>query len=93
MHRLFPAISIQTSITGIAELERIVTMTDTTVGRFLCEIADDPQRRHYDLVTSLPRHTFGSNPVLDQGWRSLPWRYSDEQERIARELERRRVAG
>lgn len=93
VHRLFPAISIQTSITGIAELERIVTMTDTTVDRFLCEIADDPQRRHYDLVTSLPRHTFGSNPVLDQGWRSLPWRYSDEQERIARELERRRVAG
>lgn len=92
VHRLFPPISIPTSITGIAELESIVTMTDTTVDRFLCEIADDPQRRHYDLRTSLPQHTFTANPVIDQGWRSLPWRYSDEQERIARELQARELS-
>lgn len=92
VHRLFPATSIPTSITGIAELESIVTMTDTTVDRFLCDIADDPERRHYDLRTSLPQHTFAANPVVDQGWRSLPWRYSDEQERIARELQARQVS-
>lgn len=93
VHRLFPAISIPTSITGIAELESIVTMTDTTVDRFLCAIADDPERRHYDLRTSLPHHTFTANPVIDQGWQALPWRYSDEQERIVRELQARRASG
>lgn len=79
----FPTTTVQTAVACIDELESIVTLADTTVDRFLTEIADDPLRHTCDLGTSLPGHTFVPNPVLDRGWRSLPWKPADTT-RVAR---------
>ncbi|MEU1502888.1 hypothetical protein [Streptomyces sp. NPDC005732] len=71
-----PATAVPVTACSISELENLVTITDTPVGRLLLERAADAQRSTYNLREALPGHAHARNPVLDAGWDSYPWRHA-----------------
>jgi hypothetical protein len=70
---LLPATTVPVTVCSISELEDLVTITDSPVGRLLLERADDAQRSTYALREALSGHTHAPNAVLDAGWSSYPW--------------------
>ncbi|MDT0616281.1 hypothetical protein RM812_40005 [Streptomyces sp. DSM 40712] len=73
---LLPATTVPITVCSISELEDMVTITDTPVGRLLLERAADAQRSTYALREALSGHTHARNAVLDAGWNSYPWRHA-----------------
>ncbi|MGI5274946.1 hypothetical protein, partial [Streptomyces rochei] len=71
---LLPATTVPVTVCSISELEDMVTITDTPVGRLLLDRADDARRSTYALREALSGHTHARNAVLDAGWDSYPWR-------------------
>ncbi|MFI1303380.1 hypothetical protein [Streptomyces sioyaensis] len=71
-----PATTVPVTVCSISELENMVTITDTPVGRLLLERAADPQRSTYALSEALSGHTHARNAVLDAGWDSYPWHHA-----------------
>lgn len=73
---LLPATTVPVTVCSISELENMVTITDTPLGRLLLERAADAQRSAYALREALSGHTQARNAVLDAGWDSYPWRHA-----------------
>ena len=55
-----------------AEIENLVTITDTPPGQLLLDRAADEVRSTWSLDTALHGHARDRNPVLDEGWNSYP---------------------
>ncbi|MDO0916752.1 hypothetical protein QQM39_39860 [Streptomyces sp. DT2A-34] len=72
-HVDLPAADIPTAVVRAQEIERLVTLTDTTPSSLLLERATDPQRSTWALNECLTGHESDRNPVLDQGWAAYPW--------------------
>ncbi|MQY40562.1 hypothetical protein SRB17_85950 [Streptomyces sp. RB17] len=72
-HVDLPAADIPTTVVGAQEIERLVTLTDTTPSALLLERAADPLRSIWALNECLNGHEGDRNPVLDQGWAAYPW--------------------
>ncbi|MFE3476265.1 hypothetical protein ACFXOI_32415 [Streptomyces bacillaris] len=72
-HVDLPVPDIPTTVVGAQEIERLVTLTDTTPSSLLLERAADPQRSTWALNECLTGHECARNLVLDQGWASYPW--------------------
>lgn len=68
-----PAEDIPTTVVAAQEIERLVTLTDTTAGSLLLERAADPQRSTWALNECLNGHENSLNPILVHGWASYPW--------------------
>jgi hypothetical protein len=71
-HVDLPTADIPTTVVGAQEIERLVTLTDTTPSSLLLERAADPQRSTWALNEYLNGHECDRNPVLDQGWAAYP---------------------
>ncbi|MEV5931915.1 hypothetical protein AB0L56_03860 [Streptomyces sp. NPDC052079] len=71
-HLGLPIADIPTTVVAAHEVERLVTLTDTTPSTLLLERAADPQRSTWALNECLNGHEGDRNPVLDQGWTSYP---------------------
>lgn len=61
------------SVASASELERLVTLTDTTADHLLLNRAADPEQRTYSLRYSLDRYTSTPNPLLTEAWKTYPW--------------------
>jgi hypothetical protein len=72
-HVDLPTTDIPTTVVAAQEVERLVTLTDTTPSSLLLERAADPQRSTWALNECLTGHKSARNPILDQGWASYPW--------------------
>ncbi|MBZ3904374.1 hypothetical protein [Streptomyces griseiscabiei] len=72
-HVDLPTSNIPTTVVAAQEVERLVTLTDTTPNCLLLERAADPQRSTWALNECLTGHKGARNPILDQGWASYPW--------------------
>ncbi|MER5556263.1 hypothetical protein ABT001_32185 [Streptomyces sp. NPDC002793] len=70
---LLPATTVPVTVCSVGELEDMLTITDTPVGRLLLEQAADSRRSTYALREALSGHDHARNPVLDAGWNSYPW--------------------
>jgi hypothetical protein len=68
-----PAADIPTTVVAAHEVERLVTLTGTTLNSLLLEHAADPQRSTCALDECLNGHENSLNPILVQGWASYPW--------------------
>jgi hypothetical protein len=68
-----PATCIPVTVADAAELENLVTTTDTPPGRLLLDRAADKARSTWSLGTALHGHARDRNPVLDGAWNSYPW--------------------
>jgi hypothetical protein len=68
-----PATSTQVTVADAAEIEKLVTETDTTAGRLLLHRASDEVRSTWSLDAEFQGHDRTRNPVLDQAWDSYPW--------------------
>jgi hypothetical protein len=68
-----PATSTPVTVVDAAEIEKLVTITDTPPGRLLLDRAADAVRSTYALDTEFPGHARDRNPVLDEAWNSYPW--------------------
>ncbi|WP_149182617.1 hypothetical protein [Streptomyces sp. TRM49041] len=72
-HLGLPTVDVPTTVVAAHEVERLVTLTDTTPSSLLLERAADPQRSTWALNECLNGHENSLNPVLVQGWASYPW--------------------
>jgi hypothetical protein len=70
---LLPPATTPTTVTSAAELEVLVTITDTPPGRLLLDRAADPVRSTWSLDTALDGHERSRNPILDEAWNLYPW--------------------
>lgn len=70
---LLPAGRTPVTIADAAEIEVLVTITDTPPDRLLLDHADDNIRFTYSLDTALYGHEHSLNPISDEAWNSYPW--------------------
>jgi hypothetical protein len=70
---LLPAARTPVTVADAAEIEVLVTITDTPPGRLLLDRAADTVRSTWSLDTALQDHARGRNPILDEAWNSYPW--------------------
>jgi hypothetical protein len=70
---LLPAARTPVTVADAAEIEVLVTITDTSPGRLLLERAADDVRSTWSLDTALDGHARSRNPILDEAWNSYPW--------------------
>jgi hypothetical protein len=70
---LLPAANTRVTVADAAEVEVLVTVTDTPPGRLLLDRAADPIRSTWSLDTALNGHARSRNPILDEAWTSYPW--------------------
>jgi hypothetical protein len=68
-----PATRTPVTVADAAEIEDLVTITDTAAGRLLLDRASDEVRSTWSLDTALQGHARDRNPVLDEAWHSYPW--------------------
>ena len=67
-----PATRTPVTAADAAEIENLVTITDTPPGQLLLDRAADEVRSTWSLDTALHGHARDRNPVLDEGWNSYP---------------------
>ncbi|MGA5042369.1 hypothetical protein ACPCA8_35905 [Streptomyces capoamus] len=72
-HLNLPTADIPTTVVAAHEVERLVTLTDTTPSSLLLDRAADPERSTWALNECLNGHENSLNPILVQGWASYPW--------------------
>ncbi|WP_431960965.1 hypothetical protein [Actinacidiphila sp. bgisy160] len=72
-HLSLPAADIPIAVVGAQEIERLVTLADTTPSSLLLERGADPQCSTRALDECLNGHERDRNPILDQRWASYPW--------------------
>jgi hypothetical protein len=70
---LLPAGRTPVTVADAAEIEVLVTITDTPPGRLLLERAADDVRFTWSLDTALYEHEHSLNPILDEAWSSCLW--------------------
>ncbi len=70
---LLPAARTPVTVADAAEIEILVTITDTPPGRLLLDRAADDVRSTWSLDTALNGHARSRNPILDDAWNSYPW--------------------
>jgi hypothetical protein len=70
---LLPAGRTPVSVVDAAEIEVLVTITDTSPGQLLLERAADDVRFTWTLDTALYGHERDRNPILDEAWNSYLW--------------------
>ena len=70
---LLPAGRTPVTVADAAEIEVLVTITDTPPGRLLLERAADDVRFTWSLDTALFGHEHSLNPILDEAWNSYVW--------------------
>ena len=70
---LLPATRTPVTVADAAEIENLVTITDTPPGRLLLDRAADAVRSTWSLDTALHGHARDRNPILDEAWNSYPW--------------------
>jgi hypothetical protein len=70
---LLPAGRTPVTVADAAEIEVLVTITDTPPGQLLLERADGNVRCTYSLDTALYEHEHTLNPILDEAWNSCLW--------------------
>jgi hypothetical protein len=68
-----PATSTRVTVADAAEIEKLVTITDTPAGRLLLQRAGDEVRSIWSLDAEFQGHARTRNSVLDQAWDSYPW--------------------
>ncbi|MFJ8010608.1 hypothetical protein [Streptomyces fagopyri] len=77
-----PDTNIPVTVCSATELEHLVTLKDTSVGKLLRERQDDPMASTYSLNTAFTGRDLGRNTILNAGWDSYPWkRHADRQSR------------
>lgn len=70
---LLPAGHTPVTVADAAEIEVLVTLTDTPPGQLLLERAADDIRFTWSLDTALYEHEHSLNPILDEAWNSSLW--------------------
>ena len=70
---LLPTGHTPVTVADAAEIEVLVTITDTPPGQLLLERAADSIRFTWSLDTDLDAHEHSLNPILDDAWSSLLW--------------------
>jgi hypothetical protein len=70
---LLPAARTPVTVVDAAEIEVLVTITDTPPGQLLLDRAADYVRSTWSLDTALNGHARSRNPILDDAWNSYPW--------------------
>lgn len=61
------------TVADAAEIENLVTITDTPPGQLLLDRAADVVRSTWPLDAVLQDHSRDRNPVLDKAWDTYPW--------------------
>lgn len=72
-HLNLPTAGIPTTVVAAHEVERLVTLTDTTPSSLLLDRAAGLGRSTWALNECLNGHENSLNPILVQGWASYPW--------------------
>lgn len=75
---LVPSGRTPVMIADAAEVEVLVTLTDTPPGQLLLQRAADDVQRTWSLDTALLGHDCGLNEILERAWNSYPWAHADE---------------
>lgn len=70
---LLPPAHTSVTVADAAEIEVLVTITDTPPGQVLLDRAGDNVRSTWSLDTALNGHARSPNPILDESWDSYPW--------------------
>jgi hypothetical protein len=70
---LLPAGRTPVTVADAAEIEVLVTITDTLPGQLLLERAADDVRFTWSLDTALYGHEHSLNPILDEAWNCYVW--------------------
>jgi hypothetical protein len=68
-----PPARTSVTVADSAEIETLVTITDSPPGRVLLDRAADEVRSTWTLDAALHGHAHGRNPILDEAWNSYPW--------------------
>ena len=68
-----PATRTPVTVADAAEIEHLVTITDTPPGQLLLDRAANTVRSTWPLDTALQDRARDRNPVLDEAWNSYPW--------------------
>jgi hypothetical protein len=70
---LLPPADTPVTVADAAEIEVLVTITDTPPGQLLLDRAADDVRSTWALDTALNGHARSRNSILDEAWNSYPW--------------------
>jgi hypothetical protein len=68
-----PQCDIPFRICSASELEHLVTVSDTSVGRLLLDHFQDQSKEGWSVESALTGHAVVPNRVLVQAWETYPW--------------------
>ena len=70
-----PQCDIPFRVCSAFELEHLVTVSDTSVGRLLLDHFQDPSKEGWSVESALTGHAGVPNRVLVQAWKTYPWKH------------------
>jgi hypothetical protein len=69
-----PQCDIPFRICSASELEHLVTVSDTSVGRLLLNLFQDQRKEGWSVESALTGHAVVPNRVLVQAWETYLWK-------------------
>jgi hypothetical protein len=68
-----PETQVPVSVASAAEIEELVTITDSPISALLLERNADEERSTWSVGVALQGHERHRNPILEAGWNTYPW--------------------